>query len=670
MNSENIFFIATILYSLAIFTYFLPEKMKLHAHKIAHGATFIAGALLVYITTTFFLDPELYHTQLVFANYAEFSLLIDAWSAFFLFIIALVSSLVTIYSYSYTLHYKEKNLQALVSLGSAFIFSMVLVVVAHNILGFLFFWELMAISSFLLVNHDHEKTSTWHAAFQYIIMTTIGTMSIMAAFFILSGANFTLDFSSLSTQGLSLAKRNIIFITAFFGFAIKAGLVPVHIWLPKAHPAAPSHISALMSAVMLKIAVYGFGRFIFDFFYTLEPWWGVTVLIIGLTSGFVGALFLQMENSIKSILAYSSIENLGIIFTALGVGMIFTVYNLPTIAFAAYLAAVVHILAHSLMKSLLFLTAGSIVYKTNEHNIEYMGGLIKQMPITAKTCFVGVMAISALPFLNGFVGEWLLFQSIIELPRIEDNSYGLFLAIVAIIVFSLTGALALGGFARFFGMIFLGSPRTKKIGTITEVNAIMLSIPMILALLCFVTGIYTTGVIGFCRRALVGLHLPASSIIIDTTNTAIVFQGIHDNIYAPVTLVIIASGLCFWLIYNLTRPKHIEQNSVVWSCGIYPDTNMQYSATGFSKPIRRLFTFILRPYKEYKFIKIQNAQTQIVVNIAIKDLVTDRLYVPLQKNMIKTASFLRKIQTGGLQTYIAYIMLAMIVVLLWGTLWN
>lgn len=670
MNLENMFFISVVLYSLAILTYLLPEKMKLHAHKIAHIATFSAGALLVYITTVFFLDPKLYNDQLVFVHYAEFSLLIDAWSGFFLFIIALISSLVTIYSYSYTMHYKEKSLQALVSLGSAFILSMVLVVVAHNILGFLFFWELMAISSFLLVNHEHEKAATWHAAFQYLIMTTIGTMSIMAAFFILSSANLTLDFSTLSSYALSLDKKNLVFILAFFGFAIKAGLVPVHIWLPQAHPAAPSHISALMSAVMLKIAVYGFGRFIFDFFHTLEPWWGVTVLIIGLVSGFTGALFLQMENGIKSILAYSSIENLGIIFTALGVGMIFTVHKFSTLAFAAYLAAVVHILAHSIMKSLLFLTAGSIVYKTNDHNIEHMGGLIKYMPSTAKACFVGVMAISALPFFNGFVGEWLLFQNIIALPRIGENSYGLFLAIISIIIFSLTGALALGGFARFYGIIFLGSPRVAKLKNITEVGFLMRIVPIILALLCFITGVYTNGVIIFCTRALAGLQLPKYFIPVITTDTTIVFQGLYDSAYAPVIMLIIVGIICFTLIYNITRPSHIEHSAAVWSCGIYPNSRMQYSATGFSKPIRRLFTFILRPYKEYKFIKIQNARTQIVVNIAIKDMVTDRLYAPIQKSMIKTATILRKIQTGGLQTYIAYIMLTMIVILLWGTLWS
>ena len=673
MRSKKLTYYLPVLFATAIFCYILgsfsvliPRRHQLFAHYLAQimsimGSTFILISALYYLLTGT-------TTLIKVAFVGKYMLAIDSWNAVFLCITGLVGILTSIYAADYALGYIGKRLRELSGLWNLFLLSMVLVLVAQSVVSFLVSWEVMAIISFLLVNHDSEKRETWQAAYQYLVMTHIGTAAIMIAFFTVGSSAAGLNFAELNGAQMTGTARDLAFLAAFSGFALKAGLVPLHVWLPNAHPAAPSHVSALMSGVMLKIAVYGFGRFIFEFLGPLDFWWGALVLIVGLLSAFFGALYAQMEKDIKRILAYSSVENMGIVFAAMGAGMLLLTTANKEYAVVAFAAAIVHSFNHSIMKSLMFMVAGAVNHAVDDKNIEKMGGLAKLMPCTAVCALAGSLALAALPLTNGFIGEWLLFHSFAFLAQANVATGVRLLAALAFILAGLASALALGCFVRLFGVVFLGRPRARRAELAHEVSRFMLVAMVIPSLLIFLSAVLASPIVTIAQHV-IEASIPALNLA-DKAQVLIWGNGIGILNFDILALLIAAAVLTIFAWLFIYRGQVFVKRDVIWNCGTEPTLRQQYSGTGFSKPIRRAFDFLLKPRREVVFLQKENKYfgRSLAYTLTIPDRFTEKLYIPVQHHLVKSASFLRKIQAGSIRIYIGYIMVAMVLVLIWGAL--
>ncbi|MEG2069033.1 MAG: proton-conducting transporter membrane subunit [Acidaminococcaceae bacterium] len=657
-----LFIFAMLCYTLGIGSIFVPRKHQDFAHYFAQLMSMLGSGAILLLAGGYLYGGQV--QPVTCAKGGPYLLTMDGWSAVFLVITGLAGILTGIYGWAYALGYLGKRLRVLGALVNFFLLSMVLVLVAQEVIAFLFAWEIMAVVSFLLVNQESEKKQTWQAAYQYLVMTQLGTAAIMLAFLLVGSGAASMSFSDLATSALTDTMRNLAFVSAFVGFALKAGLVPLHVWLPQAHPAAPSHVSALMSGVMLKIAVYGFGRFIFSFLGPVALWWGVLVLIVGLLSAFCGALYAQMDKDIKRILAYSSVENMGLIFTGFGVGMVLLASAKPELAAVGFIAAVVHSFNHSIMKTLLFMAAGAMLEAVGDKNLEKMGGLGKKMPLTAGFTLVGCMGLAALPLTNGFVGEWLLLQSGVILAGAGGAGLRL-LAILTLGLLGLTGALALGCFVRFFGISFLGRARSKQAAAAHEAPQAMLVAMGLAAGLVLITGLGMKGVVATATQVVVtslqGLQAGAGG------NYAV--QSAQQlEAYAPLMLGVLVAliGLLVWgLCY---QRRLLQEQSVTWNCGTVSTAKQQYSATGFSKPVRRTFDFLLKPTRQVSYLEKSNKYfgREMLYHLQLPDRFAEIFYTPLEHRLVKSAAFLRRLQAGSVQLYVAYVMLAMVLVLMWG----
>ena len=660
------FAIAIFCYILGCFAVLIPRKHQLFAHYFAQVMSILGSTLILITAGIYLLSGETALLKVAFVG--RYMLAIDGWSSVFLCITGLAGILTSIFAVDYALAYIGKRLRELSGLWNLFLLSMVLVLVAQSTVSFLVSWEVMAIVSFLLVNHDSEKRETWQAAYQYLVMTHIGTAAIMIAFFVVGSGSNGLNFSELNISQLETTARNLAFTAAFLGFALKAGLVPLHVWLPNAHPAAPSHVSALMPGVMLKVAVYGFGRFIFDFLGPVDFWWGALVLVVGLLSAFFGALYAQMEKDIKRILAYSSVENMGIVFAAIGAGMLLLTTSHKEYAVIGFTAAIVHSFNHSIMKSLMFMVAGAVNHAVDDKNIEKMGGLAKLMPWTAGCALTGSLALAALPLTNGFIGEWLMFHSFAFLAQADAGTGVRLLAALAFILSGLASALALGCFVRVFGVVFLGRPRARRAESAHEVSRFMLAAMLIPAFLIFVSGILASPIVTIAQHV-AEANLPDLKML---NEEHLLIWGKDSGMLNYDTFVLLIAAVVItifaWLI--IYRGRVFVKRDVIWNCGTEPTLRQQYSGTGFSKPIRRAFDFLLKPRREVVFLQKENKYfgRSMAYTLTIPDRFTEKLYIPLQHHLVKTASFLRRIQAGSVRIYIGYVMVAMVLVLIWGAM--
>lgn len=657
---------AVFCYILGCFAVLIPRKHQLFAHYFAQVMSILGSTLILITAGIYLLSGETALLKVAFVG--RYMLAIDGWSSVFLCITGLAGVLTSIFAVDYALAYVGKRLRELSGLWNLFLLSMVLVLVAQSTVSFLVSWEVMAIVSFLLVNHDSEKRETWQAAYQYLVMTHIGTAAIMIAFFVVGSGSNGFNFSELNISQFETTARNLAFTAAFLGFALKAGLVPLHVWLPNAHPAAPSHVSALMSGVMLKVAVYGFGRFIFDFLGPVDFWWGALVLVVGLLSAFFGALYAQMEKDIKRILAYSSVENMGIVFAAIGAGMLLLTTSHKEYAVIGFTAAIVHSFNHSIMKSLMFMVAGAVNHAVDDKNIEKMGGLAKLMPWTAGCALTGSLALAALPLTNGFIGEWLMFHSFAFLAQADAGTGVRLLAALAFILSGLASALALGCFVRVFGVVFLGRPRARRAESAHEVSRFMLAAMLIPAFLIFVSGILASPIVTIAQHV-AEANLPDLKML---NEEHLLIWGKDSGMLNYDTFVLLIAAVVItifaWLI--IYRGQVFVKRDVIWNCGTEPTLRQQYSGTGFSKPIRRAFDFLLKPRREVVFLQKENKYfgRSMAYTLTIPDRFTEKLYIPLQHHLVKTASFLRRIQAGSVRIYIGYVMVAMVLVLIWGAM--
>src|ERR1017187_737420 len=391
-----------------------------------------------------------------------FHVQLDALSAFFLVPIFVLAALAAVYGGEYLLAYRDtKTLAPQWFFFNLFVASMALVVVARNAVLFLVSWEVMSVTAFFLVTFEHEKREVRVAGWIYLVATHLGAAFLLAMFLLLGRQAHSLDFDDfvVAAGSLAPASAGLVFVLALIGFGAKAGFVPLHVWLPEAHPAAPSHVSALMSGVMIKMGLYGILR-VLTFLGQPAPWWGLTLSALGMLTAIVGISLALQQRDIKRVLAYSSIENMGLIGLALGVGLWGWASGLAAVAVLGTTAGLLHVWNHALMKGLMFFAAGSVLHGTGTKDMEKLGGLMKKMPYTASAMIAGAVALAALPPLNGFVSEWLMYLGLLKSGFATSDSRSL-MALFAVGVLALIGALAAATFVRLIGIVLLGSPRSE-----------------------------------------------------------------------------------------------------------------------------------------------------------------------------------------------------------------
>ncbi|BBA32673.1 NADH dehydrogenase [Methylocaldum marinum] len=598
-------------------------------------------------------------------------LALDPLAGFFFCVLGIPLIAVSLFGPGYVREFEHGKhpLSVLGLFTGLFVAGMELVLLADDALLFMIAWELMSVASYFLVAYQHENPTNRRAAFLYLLMAEIGAIAIILAFGVLAGFTGELTFGAFRGAVLNPLWASVAFVLALTGFGMKAGLVPLHTWLPEAHPAAPSHVSALMSGVMLKIAIYGFIRFAFDLLPSLFWQWGVLVLLIGSASAVLGILYALQQQNLKRLLAYSSVENVGIIFTALGLALIFQSSGQLQLGTLGLVAGLLHGLNHALFKSLLFLGAGAILHQTHEHSLENMGGLVHRMPKLAALFLVGTLSIAALPPFNGFVSEWLIFQTALQAGSIQS---GILRSLIptASAVLALTSALAAACFVKVYGVAFLGLPRSRHIARTREIrHPGMLAGPALLAACCVLFGVFPMPLInalGPLTQSLTGFVLPNISVLGWLWLTP-VSPDVAAYSPALVTLGIVAVGwLCYYLLYRRTglEPRRAEP----WDCGfggLTPRT--QYTSGAFSMPIRRIFEPVFDTRETVEEQREGPANTRIT-RLRYQFQVFDRawvaLYEPSGRAVTRLARWVGRLQTGNIRTYLAYSFCTLIV-LLW-----
>jgi formate hydrogenlyase subunit 3/multisubunit Na+/H+ antiporter MnhD subunit len=568
----------------------------------------------------------------------QFSFLVDRLAAFFLMLVAIVSVAVAIYTVQYVEHFShegKKNL--IVSFMNIFVLSMLLVVASFTMFSFLFFWEIMALSSFLLVMVEFEKKETQKAGIFYFIMTHLSTLFLIFAFLFIYTITGTFNMGQIRADPLI---ASVAFVFLFLGFGIKAGVIPLHKWLPYAHPASPSNISALMSGVMIKVAIYGLIRFVF--LLPMETWWGLLILGAGAVSAVIGVIYALKEHDLKRMLAYSSIENIGIILIGIGLYVVFAVAGLDAIAFLALAGALFHTLNHALFKSLLFMATGSVVNSTETRDIERMGGLIKRMPKTAFLFLMGAVSISALPPFNGFVSELMIFQAFFQAATLA-NPFLELLLIASLAAFAFTSALAAGCFVKAFGISFLALPRSEEAKEAKEAPKLMIIGPAILAVLCLALGVFSLQIF-----SVIGFSFPLPNMLFIGTILAVFYL----------------------LTYAALREfaDRRERIAETWGCGFPNQTSkMEYSASGFSEPIVTILKTVFRTQKksERNYFDDKNVVFKDgKAEIQLVNFFEERLYLPAAAIIKKISVKVNNIQRGDVDLHVAYAFATIVLFLL------
>lgn len=604
--------------------------------------------------------------------YVQFTVRQDALGAFFGLIVSLLGLALSLYSLGYARgFYGRKNVGVLGAFFNALLLATTLVFLADNAFFFIIAWEIMALTAFCLVSFEHEHDETRNAGVLYFVMSHIGTGCLILGFLLLFQASGGYGFDGFRALGESMSpsKRNAAFVLFLIGFGVKAGIVPLHIWLPAAHPVAPSNVSALMSGVLIKTGIYGMTRVFFDFLGPPPNWWGVTVLVIGTVSAVLGVLYALMEHDLKRLLAYHSIENIGIILMGLGAALMFLHTGHPVLASLALIAGLYHTINHAAFKALLFLGAGAVLQATHTRNMEEMGGLAKRMRWTALFFLIGAVAISALPPLNGFVSEWLTYQALLQGFGTTTSLVRLLFPIAGAML-ALTGALAAACFVKAFGIAFLAQPRSEHAARAREASFTMLLGQGILTAVCVLLGLFPTVFLKLLdpvTQQLTHRELSAQLTLAD----GLVLSGAVSagGTVSTLGLSLMAVGLLpvpFMLWLLLGRRTKIRIGPT-WDCGLKGLTpRMEYTATGFSKPIRMIFKALFRPRREvqrdYDFSPYF-AKT-IRFESHVEEVFQTRIYRPLNRLVLRWSRRMRALQAGSIQAYLIYIFITLLLLLL------
>ena len=584
---------------------------------------------------------------------------LDPLAAFFLALIGLTVSGVSLYAAGY-FRAGEGTAPGLLCLQyHVFVSSMAMVVLADDAFTFMVAWETMALSSYFLVTTQHRVPEIQSAGFLYLLLAHIGAIGLLLCFGVLQGGSWHFTFDAMRVAELSPTWASVAFALALFGFGAKAGLVPLHVWLPEAHPAAPSPVSALMSGVMLKMAVYGLIRVSFDLLPHTQWSWGVVVLALGAFTGLFGAIFAAVQTDMKRLLAYSSIENIGIIFSGLGLALLYRGMNMGTLSAVALAATLYHCLNHAQFKSLLFLATGSVLHATGQRNLGKLGGLIHRMPWVAGLALIGILAMAGLPPLNGFVSEWLLLQSYLFTPTLPHALINMLVPLGAA-AFALTVALAAYVLVKFYGVIFLGRSREPALADAHDAGLLERAGLTWLGSLCVLFGLLPVLVL----RALDRVNLDLLGIALGDKAVswwAIVPFTAERASYSPLAFgagIAISVGVCYLLVRMLYHGR--VRRSAPWDCG-FPDQTprMQDTAEGFGQPIRHIFGPFFRIHRQVP------TPFDLAPKYALQlgDRWWDWLYAPIAVAVETGARWVGFLQQGRISLYLLYSFATLLILL-------
>jgi hydrogenase-4 component B len=593
---------------------------------------------------------------------------LDALAAFFLAVVNLGGATASFYALGYGRH--EVAPHRVLPFYPAFLAAMNLVVLADDAFTFLLCWEFMSLSSWALVMAHHRDADNARAGYIYLVMASFGTLALLLAFGLLAGPEGGYAFAAIRAGSHPQAIAALVLALVLVGAGSKAGLVPLHVWLPLAHPAAPSHVSALMSGVMTKVAVYGFIRIVFDLLGAPSAWSSMVVLALAGATSLMGVLYALMQHDLKRLLAYHTVENIGIIFIGLGLALAFRANGMEGAAALALTAALFHVFNHSVFKSLLFFGAGAVLTSTGERDMERLGGLIHRMPLASFTFLVGCVAISALPPLNGFVSEWLTFQAILLSPVLPQ--WGLKILVPSVgAVLALSAALAAACFVKAFGVTFLGRPRSPVVATAGETDRWSLAAMLFLATLCLLAGVlpgFVIDALAPVTQSLVAGRMPIQMIVpwlatVPISESRSSYDGLL--VFAFITLAALLSA---YTIHRLA--SRALRRSAAWDCG-FPDSSplTQYSAASFAQPIRRVFGTVVFRATEHVEMPPPGHVGPATLYVELHDLIWEWLYEPLANAVGVAAEQLNHLQFLTIRRYLSLVFLALVTLLLVLAIW-
>ncbi|HRQ80597.1 MAG TPA: hydrogenase 4 subunit B [Azospirillaceae bacterium] len=604
---------------------------------------------------------------------------VDGLSAFFLLVVNLATAAAALFGWGYVrahaAHGHAGDAPAerppaegpVAPLFPAFVAGMNLVLIAADAFVFLVGWEFMSLASWLLVLSTHREPATQRAARVYLIMASFGTLALLLAFGLLAGSDGAYAFESIRNSQPGAVAMTLAVLLTIMGAGSKAGVVPLHVWLPLAHPAAPSHVSALMSGVMTKVAIYAIVRVLFDLLPEPQWWWGGLLLALGALTAVLGVLYALMQDDMKTLLAYSTVENIGAIIIALGLALVFKASHTPVIAALAMAAALLHVLNHSLFKSLMFFVAGGVLSATGVRDLGRLGGLIHVMPLTAFLALVGSAAIAALPPLNGFVGEWLLFQAILNAPALPQWVLKIGIAVVGALL-ALSTALAAACFVRFYGMAFLGRPRGPEAVKAHDVNRPMLLGMAIPAALSVAIGVLPTPVIRLFEPALLAT---VEAGAFDDRNYQPWFwlapTSAIGNSYSGLIMVAAIAGLSALLAWVIHRyASRGVRRGIPWGCGFTggdPMARSQYTPSSFSQPLRRVFGSVAFSARDEVDMPQPGETRAANFRVHLDDPAWRLLFTPIVKLTERWANAVNRLQFLTIRRHLSLMFFALVALL-------
>jgi len=594
---------------------------------------------------------------------------VDALSAFFLVVVNLGAAITSLYALGYGRH--EETPARVLPFYATFLAGMNLVIFADDAFTFLLAWEFMSLTSWAIVLARHRDPANSRAAFVYLVMASFGTLSLLLGFGLLAGPDGGYAFETIRLTSHTAFAATLAVVLALVGAGSKAGLVPLHVWLPLAHPAAPSHVSALLSGVMTKVGVYGFIRIVLDLAGPTNPWFGLVVLTLGGITAVIGVLYALMQHDLKRLLAYHTVENIGIIFIGLGLALAFRANGMNVAAALALTAALFHVFNHSVFKSLLFFGAGAVLSATGERDMERLGGLIHRMPQTALAFLIGCAAISALPPLNGFVSEWLTFQAILVSPDLPQ--WGLKLTVPAAgALLALSAALAAACFVKAFGVTFLGRPRSPAAKAAGEVDTFSLTAMFLLAGMCFLAGVLPGFVIDALSSVtvmLTGGTMPHQAAV---PWMSIVPIGESRSSYNGLIILtfLIASGCLTAMIIHRFATR-ATRRSAIWDCGFPLDApQTQYGSGSFAMPIRRVFGTVVFGVHEQVDMPRPGELRAGSFRLRIIDPAWRLAYGPIARGVANISLSLNQLQFLTIRRYLTLVFCTLIVLLVLVATWR
>ena len=619
----------------------------------------LCGVALACVAALNLAAPPVERTLLIGLPDLPMHLRFDALSALFLCVLGAVSAAISVFAAGYFRRGQGTPPGLLCLQYHVFLASMGLVLLANDAYSFMVAWETMALSSYFLVTAQHARPAIRQAGFLYLLMAHVGAIAILLSFGLMQGGSWQFTFDAMRAARLSPGGAGLAFILALVGFGAKAGLVPVHVWLPEAHPAAPSPVSALMSGLMLNTAVYGVLRVSFDLLGQPAWWCGLAPLALGLFSAIYGVVFAAAQTDMKRLLACSSIENLGLIYAALGLAMVFSGTGMAALAAVALLAALYHTVNHAFMKSLLFLGTGSVLHSTGERNLGRLGGLIHRMPWVAWLTLVGILALAGLPPLNGFVSEWLLLQAFLSAHEVPHTFVNMLLPLGAALV-ALSAALAAYVMVKFFGVVFLGQPREAALAGAHDAGIPERIGLALLAAGCLVLGLLPAHVVGWLNivvRQLTGAPLPSTP---GSWWLLLPLPGRQASYSALIFLMALVAVVLITVLVVRLSYRQPTRRADPWDCGFGGlNARMQDTAEGFGQPIRHLFGQFFTLERELP----SPFDSAPRYRVRIGDRFWQGLYLPLGAGVQRVAAAVAWLQQGRIGTYLLYSFLTLIVLL-------